>query len=333
MMIFNIRLTFGRALRLQQSWTKPANRALQGQLQVLLRSASFSSVRLGKPYDGIVRARKFKLLRAGADAPELESCVRAEERPLVVLLPWLSAKERHIMKFADLYLQRGADVLVVPGDPFVAMRPSVSTAVAQDIFKVLSGMSSQPIVFHAFSVGCYLYCNFLKGLNSAADEGDAGSRELLGRIRGQIFDSPVDYMHIPPGVAKAVFPSNRMLQKIVTFSLEAYSKLTYKWTTAHYQAVSEWIHSQIPTSSPPILLLYSKVDAVSPLDGVERLQAAWASRGVSFESFGFEDTPHCMHMRLRPDQYTAALAGYVDLFQLRGWQSAEQVKQRQSASG
>ena len=50
-------------------------------------------------------------------------------RPLVLLLSWLVAKDRHISNFSNIYLDRGCDVLVVKVKPMQILLPQSGTQV------------------------------------------------------------------------------------------------------------------------------------------------------------------------------------------------------------
>lgn len=54
----------------------------------------------------------------------------SEKRPLLVLICWLLAKEKHYMKFADLYLQQGFDVTLVTMTPWQLMWPEKGSRVS-----------------------------------------------------------------------------------------------------------------------------------------------------------------------------------------------------------
>lgn len=41
-----------------------------------------------------------------------------EDKPLVVILAWLQAKQKHLSKFAQLYMDQGFDVLVAQITPW-----------------------------------------------------------------------------------------------------------------------------------------------------------------------------------------------------------------------
>nr|CAD7462954.1 unnamed protein product [Timema tahoe] len=47
----------------------------------------------------------------------------SEGRPLVVLLAWLMAREKHLMKYASFYLEQGFDVLMVNTTPWQFLWP------------------------------------------------------------------------------------------------------------------------------------------------------------------------------------------------------------------
>lgn len=45
------------------------------------------------------------------------------DKPLVVMLPWLMAKQNHIRKYAQLYIDHGFDVMTVNVTPWQVMWP------------------------------------------------------------------------------------------------------------------------------------------------------------------------------------------------------------------
>jgi len=75
------------------------------------------------------------------------------------MLEWLMAKKKHTGKFADLYLERGFDVLSVKVRPGQFMWPvKGSQLVAQSVLDLLSQKyTARPIVIHGFSIGGYLW--------------------------------------------------------------------------------------------------------------------------------------------------------------------------------
>ena len=58
------------------------------------------------------------------------SSIVPEERPLLVLLCWLLAKRKHILKYANFYLEQGFDVATVSVSPWQLMWPANGTRVS-----------------------------------------------------------------------------------------------------------------------------------------------------------------------------------------------------------
>lgn len=85
-----------------------------------------------------------------------ESVRNDEKRPLLVLFAWLFAKDRHLDKYRNLYIQRGFDVLTVKiqvSDFLIPRRGS--HVVAKNIVNFLKDSQYPIFIFHAFSVGAY----------------------------------------------------------------------------------------------------------------------------------------------------------------------------------
>lgn len=81
-----------------------------------------------------------------------------ETKSLLVLFAWLFAKERHLDKYRELYIEQGFDVLTIKVNVKDFIIPSVGTQViAADVLRFIDENADyyQNLVFHAFSVGAY----------------------------------------------------------------------------------------------------------------------------------------------------------------------------------
>jgi hypothetical protein len=67
---------------------------------------------------------------ASSDIPECQ-------RPLVVLIGWLNAKPRHLLKFQQLYSRRGFDVLTMDVAPIHVIRPVTGIKYTSKLVKIL----------------------------------------------------------------------------------------------------------------------------------------------------------------------------------------------------
>lgn len=112
---------------------------------------------------------------------------------------------------------RGFDVLRVKVSACHVLCPSRGHNVVSEILTFLTSTTrcTQPILVHGFSVGGYLYGLTLIHIESDTDLAAAMSQ----RIRGQVFDSPVDFDGVPRGVGVAL-TNLRPLQVICVYLLE-----------------------------------------------------------------------------------------------------------------
>lgn len=51
------------------------------------------------------------------------------DKPLVVMLPWLMAKQKHVKKYAQLYTDQGYDVVRVSVSPWQVVWPKTGSQV------------------------------------------------------------------------------------------------------------------------------------------------------------------------------------------------------------
>lgn len=96
-------------------------------------------------------------------------------------MSWLMAKERHLKKYASIYLEMGFDVMVVHLTPWQLLWPTKGAQiVAADVVKFLdSNYTYTPIVVHGFSVGAYLFGEVLLKIASDLQRWVNGLNGLL----------------------------------------------------------------------------------------------------------------------------------------------------------
>ena len=75
-----------------------------------------------------------------------------------------------------------------------------SQVIAREVVKFLQSeeIRDRKILVHSFSVGGYQYSEILQQMLASQSE----SKEITGRIIGQIYDSPVDLNEVPIGISK-----------------------------------------------------------------------------------------------------------------------------------
>jgi len=195
---------------------------------------------------------------------------------------------------------KGFDVLHIKVEPRQMLWPRLAHCVVAEIidFVTSAGRQCQPLLVHGFSVGGYLYGETL--VHIMADPPLAQS--MCRRVRGQVFDSPVDFEGVPRGVGMAV---SRLwpVQVAVKSSLDAYMTLLHGHVTRHYIRSSETFRDN-PLRTPS-LVFYSESDVVAPPGPIESLMSTWRARGVPVSCRCWSNTHHVSHYLYDPRNYTA----------------------------
>lgn len=96
---------------------------MMGQLTRMLSSHRFSKNIEFLTQDGHVVSSK-NVARSAARTSMMNN------RPLLVILTWLLSKQRHVMKFVNLYMEQGFDVAVVSLTPWQLMWPTKGSRVS-----------------------------------------------------------------------------------------------------------------------------------------------------------------------------------------------------------
>lgn len=205
------------------------------------------------------------------------------DKPLVLMLSWLLAKQKHLAKYAKLYVDQGYDVCVVSITPWQLMWPVKGTQlVAQDVVNFLyNNEAYSKILIHGFSVGGYMMgeCN----VHMARDM--EKYKPLLDRFIGQIWDSAADISEIHVGVPKAIFPRNPTMQGALTKYMLYHMKTFHEPATIHYIRSSQMFHGNLVHA--PALFFVSKSDPVGAEQSNMRVREDWESIGIKVRSINF----------------------------------------------
>lgn len=253
-------------------------------------------------HDNNITISKYKLKNSNASG----------NRPLMIILCWLLAKDKHVMKFADLYLQQGFDVALVTISPWQLMWPEKgSRLIAADLLSFLQeNQEYQQILLHGFSVGGYMWGEVLTHVHSDRDK----YNNVIDRIIGHIWDSAADVTEFVVGTPRAIFPSNPLLQSILEKYLMYHMKAFYKQSTQYYLRSSQMFHTNLVRS--PALFLMSNTDPVGPVSSNMRVRDSWDSLGTKTYIKIFDGSPHVGHYRKYPKEYVAEIHAFLDILNL-----------------
>lgn len=236
-----------------------------------------------------------------------------DEKPLVVMLCWLQARQKHIEKYAELYVDQGLDVLAVQITPWQLLWPTKGTQlVAKDVINFLHANTTayNPLFLHGFSVGGYMWGECLVHVEKDLPK----FQSVIDRIIGQVFDSAADVSEIHIGIPKAVFPKNPKMQAALRSYIIYHMKAFHEPATSHYIRSSQMFHGNLVRA--PALMFVSKMDPVGPPKSNARVRDNWIQNNVPMTYKVFEKSPHVGHFQMYRDEYVAYLMNHLKLVNL-----------------
>ncbi|XP_063384829.1 uncharacterized protein LOC134670926 [Cydia fagiglandana] len=233
-------------------------------------------------------------------------------RPLCVMINWLLARQKHVMKYATLYLEQGFDVLNVSCTPWQLMWPvKGSQLVAGDLLKFITANDAHStLTVHGFSVAGYMWGELC--VHALRDP--KTYQPVLDRISCQVWDSAADISEITIGVPKAVFPKNHIMQKTLRTYMEYHMKAFQEPATRHYIRSSQMFHTN-PCRAPALFLL-SRSDPVGAEPSNRAVHDSWVAMGTKCTWKCWEKSPHVQHYTHHPKEYLAALYEHLDKYGL-----------------
>ncbi|XP_072945585.1 uncharacterized protein [Epargyreus clarus] len=228
-------------------------------------------------------------------------------RPTCIMINWLLARQKHVMKYANLYLEQGFDVVSVSCTPWQLMWPlKGSQLVADDLIKLMAANENdQPMVVHGFSVGGYLWGEVCAHVMKDRDR----YQPILDRIAAQVWDSAADITEITIGVPAAVFPKNKIMQKTLRAYMEYHLKTFHDAATSHYIRSSQLFHTNLCRA--PALFLLSASDPVGAERSNRSVYDSWVKMGIKCTWQCWDRSPHVQHFTKHRDEYVALLRTHL----------------------
>ncbi|KAK3586298.1 hypothetical protein CHS0354_002799 [Potamilus streckersoni] len=230
------------------------------------------------------------------------------KRPLMLLFGWMLAKRKHLNKYGNMYISKGFDVITIQVKPYQILIPTQIQKVIQNVLDLLEQDSKTPrrsIMVHGFSVGGYVYGEMLVKLKNESDRYDAIQKGL----RGQIFDSPVDFDGIPKGFSSAL-TKNHMVRGVMRNLLEGYLRFFQQSISSHYIRSSNTFKSN--DLQLPSLMVYSHSDPVCDPEAIESLGKQWRMRNIHSVTKHFEDSKHVSIFYKHPEEYVETILKFLD---------------------
>lgn len=228
------------------------------------------------------------------------------ERRLVVLMSWLEAKEKHIEKYRQFYLDRGFDVLNVKTSPWDLLLPGMGALkISRDFVRFMVEKQYSDVLLHGFSVGGYMFGQVLLEIDQQEDK---VKQDLHKSIRGIVFDSLVPLEGTCVGVARSI-TKNPIGAKCLEHLLRLYLLLGQRIATKYYLAASDKVWGG-PLKVPSLFLM-SKDDVISDYKIVERLIKVWSNLGIETHKMVVESSPHVQIFNKHHDAYVGEVEKFL----------------------
>lgn len=228
--------------------------------------------------------------------------------PLVLMMSWLLAKQKHLKKYAKIYTDLGFDVLVVHVTPWQFIWPAKGTQlVAADTLKFLENNSSySPIVVHGFSVGAYQFGEMMLQMSRDIKR----YQPILDRMISQVWDSAADISEIPVGLPKSIFPKNPRMESALRNYVLYHLKTFHNQATIHYMRSSQMFHSTLLKA--PALFFVSKNDLIGPETSNRAVTDNWERANIKVEFKCWENSQHAAHLIRHKDEYLSLLLKHLE---------------------
>ena len=225
------------------------------------------------------------------------------DKPIVLLLPWMNSKSQHTHKYGHIYIEKGFDVLYVSLNAMNMLLPQRTRTLVQHVYAFLNEPQhvSRPLFVQGLCVGCYTYSELLCLIAKQGEEG----QHFGARSAGQVFDS---LNADPTTINKALAPNNIVLRKALQASWWLYLRTFGKKLPSYYHDRAQQV--RLNALKVPSMMLYSTVDRISDYATVEEVMEGWRKGGVDVSGKCWPDSEHVSHLRMYPAEYR----NQIDMF-------------------
>lgn len=260
-----------------------------------------------------------------------------EKEPVVFLLGWLGAEDRHLAKYCGIYNQRGCiTIRYTSPTSYVFVRPKAKLLpIARKLLALLRDMSldDHPVFFHMFSNnGSVLYYYLTQAM------AEASAPNIL--VKGCIFDSTPAPRRIYSG-ARAVYeatPGSVWMKLCASMGMVLYllswGILSVLWTiiTGKLPNRPPWALIEEPAHCPQ-LFLYSQADKLISSDDIEFFIVERQKLGVPVVTKCWSDSPHVQHYRVHPEEYRDSVYSFLTMCLSQDIMAKEEVSSTADEDG
>mmetsp|Transcript_12603 Transcript_12603/g.27983 ORF Transcript_12603/g.27983 Transcript_12603/m.27983 type:complete len:270 (-) Transcript_12603:25-834(-) len=213
-----------------------------------------------------------------------------QQRKIAVICGWMGAKPRQLKVYEQFYHSHHFDTLSYAAGPQHVLRPQTATQLMTKVITEINtnrsaagsagagaGSGIEKVVFHQFSMGGFLFGQMLRVLKDGDKE---MSREFLGKVKAQVFDSPPDFSGIAKGVSQSM-GVGPPFSHIIHGLMLTYLAVTKNTAGVEHRAASAAFHNNYITA--PSLWFYSKADPVADYRDCEKVCDSWRGLGTDVQ--------------------------------------------------
>ena len=234
-------------------------------------------------------------------------------KPIVALLGWNSAQDKHLVKYSDIYEKKGFDTVRISANPFSTMMfLHRAKNVAQNLLDILVEMKSDQdcsIIIHAFSMGGFNVYHFMRQAILSPGHQHFNSIHIVGCI----FDSCPHFpsMHSTLSVQSSILQNipNPLAKVVVWIGLGVVYPLAFLLSPHIKRLIPDNINSPLGC---PELFLYSDADHLIPYDDVKTFLKAHEEKGINVFSKVMKGSAHVQHLRNYPEDYLNQINTFTD---------------------
>ena len=245
--------------------------------------------------------------------------IEHKEIPLVLVLGWAGAIDKHVLKYAQMYENMGYHT--------IRLSPSVRLSIFQpnshkeyalkllDLIKSKSHLNQAPIVVHTFSnAGCFIYRHVSEILSESKNE----YSYLKPNLKSMIYDSgpglPSDFVRLKRAVIELV--EDAVKSRILAYMITSIGLFMYHFNAKNSKPnfLDTTIDSLIRDKFElPILAFISKADDLicykQTIEFLNERQKLLSKSKI--EKVIFEDSAHCMHYLVHKEVYLDKLKKHL----------------------
>ena len=234
-------------------------------------------------------------------------------KPIVALLGWNSAQDKHLAKYSEIYEKKGFDTVRISANPFSTfIFLHRGKNVAQNLLDILVEMRSDQdcsIIIHAFSMGGFNVYHFMRQAILSPGHQHFNSIHIIGCI----FDSCPHFpgMHSLPGIQSSIVETipNPLAKVVVWIGLGITCPVVLLLSPHVKPLIPDNINSPLGC---PELFLYSDADHLVPDDDVKTFMKAHEEKGIKVFSKLMKGSAHVQHLKNYPEDYLNQINTFTD---------------------